>query len=164
MKQNNKLYSQNKIAEMLGISRGTFSKWLKENGVSPKQLEGQKKLYDETVIKQYKEAKKKRFDDGFKSFTPVELLQYSLDKKDEEIDSLRKQLGEKEEQLRDKNKIIADFGSRFATLADQAQKLNLADKQHKQLGKKEGVSSTVVKRKQETDENKGFFAKLFHRN
>lgn len=164
MKQNNKLYSQNKIAGILGISRGAFSKWLKENGVSPKQLEGQKKLYDESVIKQYKKAKKERFDNGSKGLTAVELLQYSLDKKDKEIDSLRKQLEEKEEQLKDKNKIIADFGSRFATLADQAQKLNLADKKHKQLGKKESVSSVVVKGKQKTDENKGFFARLFRRN
>lgn len=37
MKQSKQLYSQNKIAEILGISRGTFSKWLKENSVSPKQ-------------------------------------------------------------------------------------------------------------------------------
>lgn len=31
MKQSEQLYSQNKIAEILGVSSGGFSKWLKEN-------------------------------------------------------------------------------------------------------------------------------------
>lgn len=37
MEQNNKLFGQNEIAAILGIGRGTFSKWLRENSVYPKQ-------------------------------------------------------------------------------------------------------------------------------
>lgn len=56
MKQQ-KLLNQNEIARQLGISRGTLSKWLKKNTVSPKQIKGQQKLYGETVIDQYKKDK-----------------------------------------------------------------------------------------------------------
>lgn len=81
MKQSEQLYSQNKIAEILGISRGTFSKWLKENSVSPKQQKGQRKLYDETVIEQYKQSKKTSGSKDSKRLTTVELLQDNLKEK-----------------------------------------------------------------------------------
>ena len=42
---------------MLGISCETFSKWLKKNSVSPKQIKDQRKLYSETIVEQYKKQK-----------------------------------------------------------------------------------------------------------
>lgn len=56
-KQLKRLYSQNELADILGISKGTLSKWLNKNSVSPKQLKGQRKLYDETVIELYRTGK-----------------------------------------------------------------------------------------------------------
>lgn len=165
MKQQNKLYSQNKIASILGISRGTFSKWLKENSVSPKQLDGQKKLYDETVIEQYKKSKSRRkngVSGNSKRVTTVELLQNSLEEKQKEIDYLRKQLEEKDEQIKAKDSTIADFGDKFATLADQAQKLNLADKKQPKLedgGDQDSVSETVETGEQR--KRRGLFHRLF---
>lgn len=128
MKQSKQLYGQNEIAHILGVSRGTFSKWLKENSVSPKQRKGQQKLYDETVIEQYKKSKKADKNSTSKKLTTVELLQSNLKEKQQEIDYLRQQLKEKDKQIKTKDQTIADFGSRFAKLADQAQQLNLTDK------------------------------------
>ena len=99
MKQSKQLYSQNKIAEILGISRGTFSKWLKENSVSPKQQKGQRKLYDETVIEQYKQSKKTSGSKDSKRLTTAELLQDNLKEKQQEIDYLKEQLEEKDAQI-----------------------------------------------------------------
>lgn len=183
MKQKEKLYSQNKIAEILGIGRGTFSKWLKENGVSPKQLEGQKKLYSETVIEQYKKSKRETDIAGSKRLTTVELLQSNLDEKQSEIDYLRKQLEDKERQLKEKDRLIVDkdevirdsngklfeLGNKVAKLADQAQQLNLADKKQQKLEENvdhEEVTVADVDKtvRQGQIKKKGFFAKLFGKN
>ena len=59
-KQKKQLYSQNEIAEILGVSKGTLSKWLKKSSVSPKQLSGQRKLYEETVIELYRKSQKQK--------------------------------------------------------------------------------------------------------
>lgn len=140
MKQSETLYSQNKIAEILGISRGTFSKWLKENSVSPKQQEGQRKLYDETVIEQYKQSKKVNSSEDSRRLTTVELLQDNLKEKQSEIDYLKQQLKEKDAQIKAKDETISEFGLKFAKLADQAQQLNLADKPKLIDSKKEAIS------------------------
>lgn len=180
MKQKENLYSQNKIAEILGISRGTFSKWLKENGVSPEQLEGQKKLYSETVIEQYRKSKKERGVVGSKRLTTVELLQGNLGEKQSEIDYLRKQLEDKERQLKEKDKLIADkdevikdsnsklfeLGSKVAKLADQAQQLNLADKKQQKLEENVDYEGTVASVGETVEQNqrvkkKSFFERLF---
>lgn len=132
------LYSQNQIADILGISRGTLSKWLKSNTVSPKQLKGQRKYYDETVIEQYKKSKK--VDNTRDKVSKNDLLfQNTVSEKQEEIDELKQLLKKKEEQLQVKDKQLmrqnnelVEFGKKFAQLADQAQQLNLVDKPLKQ--------------------------------
>ena len=156
MKQSKQLYSQNRIAEILGISRGTFSKWLKENGVSPKQQKGQRKLYDETVIEQYKKSKKANATKDSKRLTTVELLQDNLKEKQLEIDYLKQQLKEKDVQIKAKDETISEFGLKFAKLADQAQQLNLADKPNLIESKKEAVSNnkTVKETIEESSKSK----------
>ena len=136
MKQRKQLYSQNQIASMLGIGRSTLSKWLKSNSVSPILINGQRKYYDETVIEQYKNSKKANSTITSEDF----LFQDSVSKKQEEIDQLKKLLVEKEKQLQEKNKQLMkqtneliEFGKKFAKLADQAQQLNLADKDKDKL-------------------------------
>ena len=91
-KQKKQLYSQNEIAEILGISKGALSKWLKKSSVSPKQLSGQRKL--ETVIDLYRETKKKK--NSSIKLTKVELLQKQLEEKQREIDTLRQEVKDKD--------------------------------------------------------------------
>lgn len=163
MKQSQKLYSQNKIAEILGISRGTFSKWLKENSVSPKQQKGQRKLYDETVIEQYKQSKKVNSSKDSKRLTTIELLQDNLKEKQLEIDYLKQQLKEKDAQINAKDATISEFGLKFAKLADQAQQLNLVDKpqlMHKDKENKQTVSLAKEEAKTEKQSKKHWW-KLF---
>lgn len=153
MKQQDKLYSQNELADMLGISRGTFSKWLKKNSVSPKQIKGQRKLYSETVIEQYKKQKESSDTNAPERLTTVQLLQRELEKKQQEIAELKQQLVDnrnefKEREARleakidEKDKLIASqvqssnqlvessnrIADKVTVLVDQAHQLSMYDK------------------------------------
>ena len=57
MKQRKQLFTQTEIANKLGISKGTLSKWISKNNVSPEKITGNKKLYTETIISDYRNAK-----------------------------------------------------------------------------------------------------------
>lgn len=153
MKQQDKLYSQNELAEMLGISRGTFSKWLKKNSVSPKQIKGQRKLYSETVIEQYKKQKESSDTNVLERLTTAQLLQRELEEKQQEIAELKQQLVDnrnnfKEREVRleakidEKDKLIASqvqssnqlvessnrIADKVTILVDQAHQLSMYDK------------------------------------
>lgn len=134
MKQQ-KLLNQNEIARQLGISRGTLSKWLKKSAVSPKQLKGQQKLYDETVIEQYKKDKDIKKEEKKSDLSPTTLLLNQIEQQEKQIEYLKNQiekkdiaLADRDKRLKENEKIIADFGSKFAKLADQSQHLNFLDK------------------------------------
>lgn len=153
MKQQDKLYSQNELADMLGISRGTFSKWLKKNSVSPKQIKGQRKLYSETVIEQYKKQKESSDTNAPERLTTAQLLQRELEEKQQEIAELKQQLVDnrnefKEREARleakidEKDKLIASqvqssnqlvessnrIADKVTVLVDQAHQLSMYDK------------------------------------
>lgn len=153
MKQQDKLYSQNELADMLGISRGTFSKWLKKNSVSPKQIKGQRKLYSETVIEQYKKQKESSDTNVPERLTTVQLLQSELAEKQQEIAELKQKLVDnrnefKEREARleakidEKDKLIASqvqssnqlvessnrIADKVTVLVDQAHQLSMYDK------------------------------------
>lgn len=154
MKQQ-KLLNQNEIARQLGISRGTLSKWLKKNTVSPKQIKGQQKLYEETVIDQYKKDKAGEKEEKKSDLTPTTLLLNQIEQQKKEIEYLRSQLDKKDTEIADKNeqikeniKTIADFGKKFAQFADHAQGINLLEKSEP----KHTVSDGVFKAVSETDE------------
>lgn len=151
MKQQ-KLLNQNEIARQLGISRGTLSKWLKKNAVSPKQLKGQQKLYDETVIEQYRKDKTGEKEEKKSDLSPTTLLLNQIDEQKKEIDYLKKQLDKKDAQLDQKDKrleetekVIADFGKQLGELKYQVQSLDLPKIEHT-------VSDGVFKTVSETDE------------
>ena len=162
MKQDRKLLTQTEIARKLSVSKGNLSKWIKKENVSPVAEEGNKKLFDETLINKYKEAHKPSEINKSKSFSTVEFLQEQLKQKQEENNELKARVKELEDQLKDQNSEVLSLAHEFSKLADQAQQLNLVDKQPKQLEEKgEEVSPEVSKKKQETKESKGFFARIF---
>lgn len=162
MKQDGKLLTQTEIANKLGVSKGNLSKWIKKENVSPVAEEGNKKLFDETLVNKYKEAHKPGEINKSKSFSTVEFLQEQLKQKQEENNELKARVKELENQLKDQNSEVISLAHEFSKLADQAQQLNLADKRPKQLEKKEGeVSSSIDESKREIKENKGFFARIF---
>ena len=154
MKQDTKLYTQTQIYHKLGISKGTLSKWLKENNVSPETTKGNKKLYKETLVETYRKSKETHKASDVKghreSFSTVEFLKKEVETKQETIERLQKQIEEKD-------KTIADFGQKFAKLADQAQQLNLVDKPrllHKDKDDEENVSNVNKETETEKQEEK----------
>lgn len=74
MKQEEKLYSQTELADKIGVSKGTLSKWISKNDVSPETIKGNRKLYKETIIEKYKQDKKINNSEKKKSFSTVEYL------------------------------------------------------------------------------------------
>lgn len=175
MKQQDKLYSQNELAEMLGISRGTFSKWLKKNSVSPKQIKGQRKLYSETVIEQYKKQKESSDTNVPERLTTVQLLQRELEEKQQEIAELKQQLVDnrnefKEREARleakidEKDKLIASqvqssnhlvessnrIADKVTVLVDQAHQLSMYDK----IQDKKVESDAEIKPEQSSSDEK----------
>lgn len=162
MKQNKKLLTQTEIANKLGVSKGNLSKWIKKENVSPVAEEGNKKLFDETLVNKYKDAHKPSEINKSKSFSTIEFLQQQLEQKQKENDELKVRVKDLEDQLKDQNSEVISLAHEFSKLADQAQQLNLADKKPKQLEeKREEVSSKVSEKKQETSEKKSFFSKIF---
>lgn len=126
MKQEINLLSQREIAERIGISKSTLSKWLSKNNVSAETKKGNKKLYRETIIQQYRNAHKADDDNASSGFSTIDFLQKELQQKQQEINEL-KQDGKQ------KDATIADLASKLAKLADQAQQLNLTDKDDNRL-------------------------------
>ena len=125
MKQQDKLYSQNELADMLGISRGTFSKWLKKNSVSPKQIKGQRKLYSETVIEQYKKQKESSDTNVTERLTTVQLLQRELEEKQQEIAELKRQLVDNRNEFREREaRLEAKIDEKDKLIASQVQSSN----------------------------------------
>lgn len=154
MKQQ-KLLNQNEIARQLGISRGTLSKWLKKKTVSPKRIKGQQKLYEETVIDQYKKDKAGEKEEKKSDLSPTSLLLNQIEQQKKEIEYLRSQLDKKDaeiadktEQIKENTKTIADFGKQFAKFTDRAQGIDLLEKSRT----KHTVSDGVFKAVSETDE------------
>ena len=125
MKQQDKLYSQNELADMLGISRGTFSKWLKKNSVSPKQIKGQRKLYSETVIEQSKKQKESSDTNVPERLTTVQLLQRELEEKQQEIAELKRQLVDNRNEFREREaRLEAKIDEKDKLIASQVQSSN----------------------------------------
>ena len=139
MKQEINLLSQREIAERIGISKSTLSKWLSKNNVSAETKIGNKKLYKETLIQQYRNAHKANDDNVSSGFSTIDFLQKELQQKQLEINEL-KQDGKQ------KDATIADLAGKLAKLADQAQQLNLTDKDKNKLIALNGQNQDVKKK------------------
>lgn len=142
MKQKEKFYNQRQIADILGISKATASRYLSKLDISYTEENGAK-LYSETVLKQLKSEIKSSKISAIKRTVPtatellqnqVEQLQEQIKQLKEEIQILNNQLKIKDEQIKTANK-----------LADQAQQLNRLDK--KELPKPEQIKDEVPRKK-----------------
>ena len=123
MKHKERYYNQRQIAEILGISKATASRYLNKIDVSAKEENGAK-LYPETILKQLKEQLKSNqtISSSKKSPSTIQLLQDQIDQLKDEIKTLKEQLKIKDDQIKAANNI-----------ANQAQTLNFADKKELKL-------------------------------
>ena len=123
MKQRLKYYNQTEIADLLGVSKATVSRYIKKLNVSGKE-ENKAKIYPETILKQLKKEIKS---DNSKKNTPpstIQLLQQQIEQLKEENKTLKEQLKIKDQQIATANKLA----EKTSKLADQAQQLNALDK------------------------------------
>lgn len=130
MQQDKEQYSQTEIANILGISKSTVSRWVSRNNVACNRIDG-KKMYDATVLQQIKQSRtiannshNSKDSRKKKSTSVVDVLQSQVLQQQDEIELLKHQLEIKDNQ-------IADFKSlldKTQELAGNAQTLNLLDK------------------------------------
>ena len=123
MKQRLKYYNQTEIADLLGVSKATISRYIKKLNVSGIE-ENKSKIYPETILKQLKKEIKS---DNSKKNTPpstIQLLQQQIEQLKEENKTLKEQLKIKDQQITTANKLA----EKTSQLADQAQQLNALDK------------------------------------
>lgn len=123
MKQEPKYYNQTEIADLLGVSKATVSRYIKKINVSGIE-ENKSKLYPETVLKQLK--KEIKSENTTKNTPPstIQLLQEQIEQLKSENTTLKEQLKIKDQQIATANKLA----EKTSKLADQAQQLNALDK------------------------------------
>ena len=116
MKQDIKYYTQTEIADLLGVSKATVSRYLKKNNVTGNK-KNNSKIYPETILKQLKKELKPNNKGNKEHISTIQLLQEQITQLKDENKTLKEQLKIKDQQI--------ETASR---LADQAQKLNILDK------------------------------------
>lgn len=118
MKQQERYYNQRQIADILGVSKATVSRYLNKLDVSAKEENGAK-LYPETILKQLKNQIRinKKSNNSKSTPSTIQLLQ-------EQVDQLKKEVELLKEQLKIKDKQIETL----ASLTAQAHQLNALDK------------------------------------
>lgn len=126
MKQK-KLYSQTEIADLIGISKATVSRYINKNNVAGTKQKNAK-LYPETVIQQIKRAYQPHKSKNKKHISVIQLLQQQITQLQDENKSLKEQLKTKDDLLKNQLAIKDQQIAKTNDLADQAQKLNLLDK------------------------------------
>lgn len=123
MKQQIKYYNQTEIADILGVSKATISRYINKLNISG-NTKNKEKLYPETTLKQLKKELKPT--NSNKNHTPstIQLLQDQITQLKDENKTLKEQLRIKDEQIKIANNLV----EKTSKLADQAQQLNALDK------------------------------------
>lgn len=158
------MYTVADIAKITGYNRSTVTRWLDKQKIKNAQMQGNAPLYDAQVLDKFekshssKQSKESKQDKTDKLIAEKDARISALT---DEIELLKSQLKVKDDQIRVANQ-----------LADQAQKLNLADKPQLthsaevEEKKKEVVPETTndVKESQSSEEeHKSWISKLFSR-
>ncbi len=123
MKQQIKYYNQTEIADILGVSKATISRYINKLNISG-NIKNKEKLYPETILKQLKNELKPTNNNKNHAPSTIQLLQEQITQLKEENKRLYEQLQKKDEQINIKDKQIETANK----LADQAQQLNALDK------------------------------------
>lgn len=116
MKHQVKYYNQTELADLLGVSKATISRYINKLNISG-NTQNKEKLYPETILKQLKKQLKPTNNNKTHAPSTIQLLQDQIAQLKDENKTLKEQLKIKDEQIKTANK-----------LADQAQQLNALDK------------------------------------
>ncbi len=116
MKHQVKYYNQTELADLLGVSKATISRYINKLNISG-NTQNKEKLYPETILKQLKKQLKPTNNNKTHAPSTIQLLQDQIEQLKDENKTLKEQLKIKDEQIKTANQ-----------LADQAQKLNALDK------------------------------------
>lgn len=158
------MYTVADIAKVTGYNRSTVTRWLDKQKIKNAQMQGNAPLYDAQVLDKFKKTHNSKQSKESKQDKTDKLIAEKdarISALTDEIELLKSQLKVKDDQIKVANQ-----------LADQAQKLNLADKPQLthsaevEEKKKEVVPETTndVKESQSSEEeHKSWISKLFSR-
>ena len=159
-----KMYTVADIAKITGYNRSTVTRWLDKQKIKNAQMQGNAPLYDAQFLDKFKKTHNSKQSKESKQDKTDKLIAEKdarISALTDEIELLKSQLKVKDDQIKVANQ-----------LADQAQKLNLADKPQLthsaevEEKKKEVVPETTndVKESQSSEEeHKSWISKLFSR-
>lgn len=125
------LYTVADISRITGYNRSTVTRWLDKQKIKNAQMQGNAPVYDAQVLEKFKKTHNTKQTKTDKKDELIKEKDARISALSDEIQLLKKQLEVKDEQIKVANQ-----------LADQAQKLNLADKP--QLTHKENEDKKVV--------------------
>lgn len=117
MKHQVKYYNQTELADLLGVSKATISRYINKLNISG-NIKNKEKLYPETILKQLRNELKPTKTNKNHAPSTIQLLQDQIAQLKDENKTLKEQLKIKDDQIKTASK-----------LADQAQQLNALDKQ-----------------------------------
>ena len=158
------MYTVADIAKVTGYNRSTVTRWLDKQKIKNAQMQGNAPLYDAQVLDKFKKTHNSKQSKESKQDKTDKLIAEKdarISALTDEIELLKSQLKVKDDQIKVANQ-----------LADQAQKLNLADKPQLthsaevEEKKKEVVPETTndVKESQSSEEeHKSWISNLFSR-
>ncbi len=158
-----KMYTVADIAKITGYNRSTVTRWLDNQKIKNAQMQGNAPLYDAQVLDKFtkthnsKQSKESKQDKTDKLIAEKDARISALT---DEIELLKSQLKVKDDQIRVANQ-----------LADQAQKLNLADKPQlthsSEVEEKKNVTPDTSDDEKQTEkaeeEHKSWISKLFRK-
>lgn len=156
------MYTVADIAKITGYNRSTVTRWLDKQKIKNAQMQGNAPLYDAQVLDKFKKS--------HNSKQTKEPKQDKTDKLIAEKDARISALTDEIELLKDQLKVKDDQIRIANQLADQAQKLNLADKPqltHKpeEVEEKKEVTPETTNDNKEVksseEEHRSWISKLF---
>lgn len=155
------MYTVADIAKATGYNRSTVTRWLDKQKIKNAQIQSNAPLYDAQVLEKFKKSHNNKKDKDSKQDKTDKLIAEKdarISALTDEIELLKNQLKVKDDQIRVANQ-----------LADQAQKLNLADKPQlthakTEINETKEVTPDTSDKKEKTsseEEHKSWISKFF---
>lgn len=137
-----KFYTVADIAKSTGYNRSTITRWLVKHKIKNAQMKGNAPLYSAQVLEDFKKAHDNRDTKPDAKEALMQEKNARIKALSEEVEFLKSQLAIKDQQIDTANR-----------LADQAQKLNLADKPQLMHKDSDETSSEKLDSDKKTDKH-----------
>lgn len=167
----NKYYTVTQMADISGVSKASISRWLNKQGVDPEYEKGKSKFFKATYVQQYLKAHRSHTSKVDKQLSIVTMLQEQVSQLKTENKRLVSRIEKQDEQLKAKDKQIANWTNQSAIVSKLANDSHLVTEmlletktKHVENSDKSSISANESDNhslKQQDVQHKSWIAKLF---